>query len=96
MSAGCLCIHPNYGALFETASNFTWMYQYREDTRDHLNIFQQMLEAGISEVSNNKQDNVVNAIASKSYIDLVYSWNTREQEWKGFLESILMSKGKMK
>jgi glycosyltransferase involved in cell wall biosynthesis len=33
-----LCIHPNYGALTETASNSTIMYDYHEDYRTHANI----------------------------------------------------------
>lgn len=36
--SGVLCIHPNYGALSETAANATVMYDYSEDTRYHANF----------------------------------------------------------
>ena len=33
-----ICIHPNYGALTETAGNATVMYDYSEDVTAHANI----------------------------------------------------------
>jgi hypothetical protein len=36
--SGLLCIHPNFGALPETAANATIMYNYTEDTADHANL----------------------------------------------------------
>lgn len=36
--SGVLCIHPNYGALTETAGHATVMYDYDEDTQDHANM----------------------------------------------------------
>jgi len=35
--SGCMCIHPNYGALTETASGLTAMYDYTEDMQEHAN-----------------------------------------------------------
>jgi hypothetical protein len=32
-----ICIHPNYGALPETASNATIMYDWNEDANTHAN-----------------------------------------------------------
>jgi len=37
IKSGCLCIHPNYGALPETASGLTAMYNYTEDMQQHAN-----------------------------------------------------------
>lgn len=46
--SGVLCIHPNHGALTETAGNATVMYDYTEDTRYHANyaysVARQVLE----------------------------------------------------
>lgn len=36
--SGLICIHPNYGALPETAANATIMYDYHEDPATHANI----------------------------------------------------------
>ena len=48
IKSGVLCIHPNYGALPETAGNATAMYNYSEDTRYHANyaysVARQVLE----------------------------------------------------
>lgn len=36
--SGVLCVHPNYGALSETAGHATVMYDYTEDTSYHANF----------------------------------------------------------
>ena len=36
--SGLVCIHPNYGALPETAANATIMYDYDEDPTRHANL----------------------------------------------------------
>lgn len=90
MSAGCLCIHPNYGALYETAANCTWMYQYREDAREHMYVMYSMLEKGINEIFS---DNVKQTVLSgKYYIDSFYSWERRSKEWESFLRLMLDEK----
>ena len=33
-----ICIHPNFGALTETAANATVMYDYTDDVTDHANL----------------------------------------------------------
>lgn len=38
IKSGVLCIHPNYGALSETAGHATVMYDYTEDTQYHANF----------------------------------------------------------
>lgn len=36
--SGLICIHPNFGALPETAANATIMYDYTENATDHANM----------------------------------------------------------
>lgn len=38
IKSGCVCIHPNFGALPETAANATIMYDYDEDPSRHANL----------------------------------------------------------
>jgi len=90
MSAGCLCVHPNYGALSETSAGFTWMYQYREDLRDHMVILYAMLDKAISSVLD--EDIQLSLETTKSYIDTFYNWDRRTEEWDNFLKSILREK----
>lgn len=90
MSARCLCVHPNYGALYETGANLTWMYQYVEDTRDHMAIFYSELDNAIRFV---QDPNIFKALGStKSYIDSVYNWDRRAEQWELFLKTILKKK----
>jgi len=90
MSAGCLCVHPNYGALPETSAGFTWMYQYREDIRDHMVIFYAMLDKAINDVM---IENVqVSLETTKNYIDTFYNWDRRTEEWENFFTNILREK----
>lgn len=37
IKSGCLCVHPNYGALSEVASGASIMYEYTEDNTAHAN-----------------------------------------------------------
>jgi UDP-glucose:(glucosyl)LPS alpha-1,2-glucosyltransferase len=90
MSAGCLCIHPNYGALPETSANWTWMYQWTQDKRDHANAMLNHLAAGIE---NYWSDGVQTRLGGqKSYADVFYSWQYRKQQWDAFLTGILQDK----
>ena len=48
IKSGVVCVHPNYGALSETAGTATIMYDYNENPRNHANfaysIAKQLLE----------------------------------------------------
>jgi len=91
MSAGCLCIHPNYAALYETAANWTWMYQWTESKRDHANVvYTQLCNA----IENYWTEGVQSRLAGqKSYADVFYSWQFRKQQWEALLLNILNTKG---
>lgn len=91
MSAGCLCIHPNYGALYETAANWTWMYQWTQDKRDHANTMYNHLASAID---NYWTEGVQTRLGGqKSYADVFYGWQYRTHQWTGLLSSILQDKG---
>ena len=53
MSAALLCVHSNYGALFETAANWTMMYNLHEDPHKHAQVFFSVLESAILKVRKN-------------------------------------------
>lgn len=93
MSAGCICVHPNYGALYETAANFTWMYQYVEDPREHTHVLYNMLDQVIQII---KKDGFQQHIAvTKQYTDTIYNWELRSLDWEGLLTDILVKKNKL-
>lgn len=90
MSAGMLCVHPNYGALFETAANFTNMYQYHQNINTHAGIFYNVLKASIHQYIDSlklsSDDFSTNLMAQKAYADNFYNWSRREQQWENFLQ----------
>lgn len=90
MSAGMLCIHPNYGALPETAANWTWMYQWNQNKRDHAQTLHAHLDTAIN---NFWTDSVQTRLAGqKTYADVFYSWAYRKHQWEALLTSIATEK----
>lgn len=87
MSAGLFCIHPNYAALYETASNWTWMYQWQENQRDHSKLFYELTRNAIQLYNHEDSQSTLNA--QKAYIDAFYGWQNRKQQWIGLLTSML-------
>jgi UDP-glucose:(glucosyl)LPS alpha-1,2-glucosyltransferase len=87
MSAGLFCIHPNYAALYETASNWTWMYQWQENQRDHAKLFYELTRNAIQLYNHEDSQNTLGA--QKAYIDAFYGWQNRRQQWIGLLTSML-------
>lgn len=90
MSAGLLCIHPNRGALYETSSNWTFMYNYFDDNQQHMGFFLHMLDQVIKIFRNLDQDEgmQIKLQGQKSFADLFYNWDVREQEWRNFLNAV--------
>lgn len=87
MSAGLLCVHSNYAALYETSANWTKMYQLHEDGNHHAAIFYSILDGLIE----NHWDPSLyaNSQAMKAYTDIHYGWNYRIMEWEGLLSSLI-------
>lgn len=86
MSAGCLCVHPNYGCLSETASNWTMMYPYHEKIIPHKEIFYQKLKKAIDIV--NIKETQEHIKKQKEYVDYLFNWERRTQEWIDLLQSL--------
>ena len=92
MSAGLLCIHPNYAALPETAANWTWMYQYSENQQEHANQFYSLLDAAI-QAYRGDNGSLKNRLQGQSnYIRTFYNWELRYKQWESFLNTILEMK----
>lgn len=87
MSAGLVCVHPNYGALYETAANWTQMYQWQDEHQRHANMMYSMLDSIIPNL--NSESTQMMLKGQKSYVDMFYSWNVRALQWKNLLQSLL-------
>jgi glycosyltransferase involved in cell wall biosynthesis len=89
MSAGCVVVAPNYGALPETLANFGIMYQWSENKHNHANMFANTLAQTIQIFKNNPDAMVSRLSFQKSYADSFYSWELRIKEWEGLLNNII-------
>ncbi len=88
MSAGCMCIHPNLGALFETAGQFTFMYHWDDKAERHAGLFHATLVNAIELIRSQDEALAMKLSGQKSYADVNYSWEVRKREWEAFLNSI--------
>lgn len=86
MSAGNICVHSNLAALYETAANWTLMYQFHEDMVEHAGIFSNALNTAI-EIAKNKI-NLNRLTNQKLYTDENYNWDLRASQWNSLLESM--------
>lgn len=86
MSAGCLCVHSSLGALPETASNWTMMYDYYEKIPQHEERFYEVLKNAIEIV--NKKQTQEHLKKQKEYIDYLFNWDRRTKDWINLLESL--------
>jgi len=86
MSAGLICVHSNYGALYETAANWTMMYQMQEDPQQHMSYLYGTLEAAIGKINDEAYKS--NLMSTKSYADIFYSWKLRAREWQSLINSL--------
>lgn len=87
MSAGLLCVHPNYGALAETAAGWTHMYQWHEDLNSHAHGFYQMLDTAIENYYDEGMQSRINSGAA--YANVFYNWEYRKMQWEALLQSLV-------
>jgi UDP-glucose:(glucosyl)LPS alpha-1,2-glucosyltransferase len=89
MSAGLQCVHPNLGALYETAANWTYMYHWQEDPGEHVRLFYRILNVVIE--TRNDEQITRKLLNQKSYADVFYNWEVRAKQWEAFLKSVVSS-----
>lgn len=90
MSAGCICVHPDYAALPETASNWTMMYNWNEDINAHAQQFLNALDVAIDVAKQNQESesfysNQLNS--QKAFVDMFNNWEIKKKHWEAFLMS---------
>jgi UDP-glucose:(glucosyl)LPS alpha-1,2-glucosyltransferase len=86
MSAGLLCVHPNYGALPDTSGGLTAMYQFNEDVNKHANLFKQYLEHAIGVVNKESAQNYLKFV--KTYADSRFNIDKISSQWNGLLKDL--------
>jgi glycosyltransferase involved in cell wall biosynthesis len=89
LSAKNVVVCPNYAALPETTGNFANMYQWSEDPNEHVNRFFSVLDATVTELTENGPRSERLEI-QKIWTDVSYNWEQQiSVKWKLMLESLL-------
>lgn len=88
MSAKCVCVHSNYAALYETAANWTNMYQLHEDHNVHAGIFYNVLENAVQNID--QAVSTAKLHPMKIYADTFYNWDYRAFEWMALMKGMKM------
>ena len=89
MSAGMLCVHPNYGALTDTTGGLNIMYNGTLDISQHATQFIESLRAAITLVKNHPAD-VTNRLSfNKAFIDTRYDPRTIKNSWIRLLSELV-------
>lgn len=88
MNAKNICIHPNFGALYETASNWTVMYDWQDNQIDHINRFYGVCKSVLDAIKDNPDVLLGKTTGQKAYTDMVYSWDYRKEQWKALLDGL--------
>ena len=88
MSAKCMVVCPNLGALPETCSNFAWLYGYEPNPEKHIAVHSHILGKAIESYRKDETETLLSL--QKTYFDTFYNWDMRMNQWNQFLESIKM------
>ena len=88
MSAGLVCVHPNFGALPETSGGLNVMYQGDfTDKVKHATLFARHLAAAINFVRNGSHLPMVKY--NKVYVDSKYNLDRVKNQWELLLNDLL-------
>jgi glycosyltransferase involved in cell wall biosynthesis len=85
MSAGLVCVHPNLGALYETAAGHTAMYAFDEDPAQHVRWFASHLVAAVDAVRAGGERFRRDRLTQKDFADRYYDIDHRAREWQAML-----------
>lgn len=87
MSAGCVCVHPNFAGLTDTSGGVTVQYQWDQDKNVHANMFYAVLDDTINKIRNHDMTNYLAFV--KTYADYRYNWDRVASQWNSLCESLL-------
>lgn len=89
MSAECDCVHPDFGALPETAANWTTMYSFHEDKTKHAMLHYSALNASIKTLKAGGEGRAMLLRGAKNYADLFYNWDVRKKQWEKLISNLI-------
>jgi len=86
MSAGALCVHPNYGGLVDTSGNLNLQYQGSTEPNTHAQQFYHALDNAINIVQTEQAQNYLRLV--KMYADTRYNWQRITGQWTDVLNGL--------
>lgn len=86
MSAGLVCVHPNFGALYETSGALNIMYQGDSDKQTHANLFAPALAHAIEHVLDDDVQSYTKFV--KAYVDNRYNWEKIARQWTNMFDQL--------
>ena len=87
MSAGAVCVHPNYAGLSDTSGSLTVQYQWDQDPNVHVNMFYAVLDDTINKLRNVDMNPYLQFV--KTYADYRFNWDRIANQWNSLCESLL-------
>ena len=84
ISAECLSIYPNIGALKETSNGIGICYEYEDNKDLHAKLFAKILTDSIIKIKN-KEFNPKN---QSQTIEKSYNWKKFEKDWERLYEKL--------
>lgn len=88
MSEGCLCIHPNLGALPETSKGCNVMYPFKTDREVHRAYFTRLLDREVSRVINDSAAVANQAVLASSPANSFHEWDSIADQWVDILDQV--------
>ena len=87
MSAGLMCVHPNFAALSDTSGGLTTTYQFEEDKFKHANAFYQYLDHSINVVNDPEAERYLKFV--KAYADTRFNQSKIGSQWEVLMKNLL-------
>jgi UDP-glucose:(glucosyl)LPS alpha-1,2-glucosyltransferase len=86
MSAGLLCVHPNYAGLVDTSGGLNFQYQWNDNANKHAHNFYSALDNAIEVVNKEEVQNYLKLV--KVYADSRFNWDKIASKWTDLLEHL--------
>lgn len=88
MSAGLLCVHPNFAALPQTGATLTFMYPGSADINQHAGQFFGAMQTAIAAVRENNDSLRAHLQLVKFYADTRFNSDKISGDWQQLLEQL--------
>ena len=89
-SAGCKLITTNYGALYETGSEYATMVPFNSNRSMLVRSYAKALNQAINNYL--KQENLDLLQKQSDYFNTFYNWQVRTSQWKNLFNHIIKNK----